>query len=311
MGARKRVVKFTSTKMVDALDEWIATMQSKVAVGLMSMSTIKTYTYGVKGFIGWAEDHDVSSVMNDVTVRNLNDYLAHIAQSKSTGTAKTQWAGLLAFWKWAHQEKFIDVDVMVDVNKPDHKARVIPGIPDHDIKAMLSTCETDSFKGVRDVAIMRLLLSTGMRRQELATITMDNLHMREGWLLVTGKGGYQRTPSITNETARALRTYLRYRSQHPHANSPYLFIGNMGPLSGNGVEHMLRRRAIKANVHGVNAHAWRHTWAGQWMEKGGSEIGLMAQGGWRTRSMIDRYTAHNRDRNAMAEARTLDIGGNI
>jgi integrase len=97
---------------------------------------------------------------------------------------------------------------------------------------------------------------------------------------------------LCGATARAYVAYLRVRRSHQYSHLPNLWLGtrNRGPLTGSGLYRMLKRRSSQAGYDpDVTPHMWRHTFANDWLEGGGSEGDLMRLMGWTDRSMLDLY----------------------
>jgi integrase len=74
---------------------------------------------------------------------------------------------------------------------------------------------------------------------------------------------------------------------------------------------LLERLGQRAGIENVHAHRFRHAAADDWLRRGGSEDGLMSQMGWRSRSMIQRYAAANRQDRAREEHRKLAPGERV
>lgn len=155
------------------------------------------------------------------------------------------------------------------------------------------------FENVRAHAIIRMLIE-GVRREELAQMETgdlpENLIASPFVRVVPLKGARAssqgRLVPLSLVTARALAAYLRVRRSHRYANLPALWLGsrNRGPMTASGVYQMLHRRAPQAGYAPiVRPHQFRHTFANDWLEGGGSEGDLMRLMGWKTRSMVDRY----------------------
>jgi integrase len=89
--------------------------------------------------------------------------------------------------------------------------------------------------------------------------------------------------------SKAIDAYLRVRASHQFADSPRVWIGSQGPLTGDGIRALLGRRGTQAGVPGLHAHQFRHTAAHDWLANGGQEGELMKIMGWRARQMVDRY----------------------
>jgi len=86
-----------------------------------------------------------------------------------------------------------------------------------------------------------------------------------------------------------------------------LWLSSTGRLTYTGMRHTLGARAEAAGVIGFHAHRLRHTAAVRWLAAGGSEGGLMAQAGWQSREMVDRYVSVARETLAGEEFNRLGL----
>src|SRR4029077_9639030 len=111
------------------------------------------------------------------------------------------------------------------------------------------------------------------------------------------------------QCARALDRYIRARRKHPKAHTEALFLGGGGQTLGyHGLDRALKSRAKAAGVQRFTLHRLRHCAAQRWLDAGGSEQGAMSVFGWRSRSMLDRYTRASAADRAVAESRQLELG---
>jgi integrase/recombinase XerD len=155
------------------------------------------------------------------------------------------------------------------------------------------------FETARDHAIIRILRSEGIRREELLSMAMHTLPAdvirNPVFRLVPLKGaravGEGRLVVLAPASARALAIYLRARREHPLAGSDWVWLGTRkrGRFSNTGIRKMLIRRAEQAGYAGVTPHQFRHTFSDAWLKSGGSEGDLMRLNGWKSRQMVDRY----------------------
>ena len=111
-------------------------------------------------------------------------------------------------------------------------------------------------------AMIALLLFAGLRRSEVAAITLDDLDLENGQLLVRGKGAKQRVVPLASTVMQAIRDYLPCR---PQTESDHLFVSRIGgrPIAGRVTNRMLTRLLEKAGIgqHGITPHALRRTFA--------------------------------------------------
>jgi integrase/recombinase XerD len=166
------------------------------------------------------------------------------------------------------------------------------------------------FADARDHALIRFPCE-GVRRTEAVELSVTDLPpdlIAQPFVRVTPIKGARvheegRLVPLSAATARAMIVYLRFWRRHKYAESPQLWLGlrNHGPMNGWGLYRMLQRRAAQAGYDpDVHPHQFRHTFANDWLDKGGSEGDLMRLMGWSSRSMLDRYGAD------MAERRAID-----
>ena len=118
-------------------------------------------------------------------------------------------------------------------------------------------------------ALIVLLLTTGIRRSEAAAITLDDLDLEKGLLLVRGKGDMERVVPLADEAVAALRAYLAHRVP---TESRGLFVSARGghPVHHRTIARMIRSVIRKAELQGrgISPHKFRHTFATQLIRRG-------------------------------------------
>jgi len=144
------------------------------------------------------------------------------------------------------------------------------GVPLPKVAQRLPMCLTqEQTQGLLDAAhtpwhraMVALLLFAGLRRSEVAAITLDDLDLENGQLLVRGKGAKQRVVPLMSVVVEAIREYLTCR---PQGGSGHLFVSRVGarPLAGRVVNSMLKQVLMEAGLdrEGITPHRLRHTFA--------------------------------------------------
>lgn len=125
----------------------------------------------------------------------------------------------------------------------------------------------DNSKHIRDLAIIELLISTGIRVGELVHLNIDDINFHERECIVFGKGESQRPVYFDARTKIHLIKYINSR----HDNNPALFVTLNKPhnrLGIGGVETRLRKLGKKLNINKVHPHKFRRTLATNAIDKG-------------------------------------------
>ena len=257
-----------------------------------SPQTLKCYTEAVSQLGHFLESKGMPTTLAGLTREHIESYIGDLVSRFKPATANNRYRALHSYFKWAVEEGEIKVSPMAHMRPPRIPEDPAPVLSDKQLKALLNACAGNSFDDRRDMAILSVLLDTGLRRAELAGLTLDDVDFDNDSMVVLGKGGRRRTVAFGRRAARDIDRYMRVRSTHPQAAyTDALWIGKRGRLTPSGVYQVVRDRAAQAGVEGVHPHLFRHSFAHSWLAAGGQESDLMRLAGWRSRAMLTRYAA--------------------
>ena len=242
----------------------------------------------------------------------MTTHLAGMLAGGTVGpvTAKMRHTSLRRFSAWLADERELDHDDLLGVRPPRIPVKVVQPLTDDELKRLIATCSSRSFTDMRDEAIMRLALETGMRAGEILALRVDDVDVVNGTAIVRkAKSGTGRLVGFSPMAARALDRYLRARRSHRLASTGTLFLGQRGQRLGyQGLRKRFGERAAEAGLEHFHFHRFRHTAAIRWLGRGGSERGLMSLAGWKDGAMLRRYAAAAAGEQAVEEARRLGLG---
>ena len=273
-----------------------------------SAQTVKSYGDGVRAYLRWCDQTGQPPILDRNAVRAfVTDLLDGGAEP---ATARSRQLAVRRFSQWLADEGEQDEDPLIGLRAPKLDQKKTDSLTDEQLAALFKVCAGRDLRDRRDEAILRMMAETGMRAGEVCGMTVADVDLPHGRLTVRrGKGGRARVVPISPQTARAIDRYLRVRRTHRLADTAALWLGDRGKeLAYYGLHKALKRRADMAGVGGFHPHLLRHTAASRWLAKGGSEGGLMAVAGWKSRDMLDRYTRSTAEDRAAEEARRLGLG---
>lgn len=277
-----------------------------------SPRTIAKYLEAGRFLVEFLHDRGMPSAVDAVRREHVEAFFEHKLLGSKATTVATQYQSLLQFFKFLLEEGEIATSPMANTSPPIIPQEDVPIVTDAELATLLKSCSGRDFAPVRDTAIIRLFVDTGLRLSELADLQVDDVDLDRGELATVRKGRRPRVVPYNPKAGQALERYLRARRKHPAAaTSPWLWLGTKGRMTGSGIQQMLRRRSTAAIGRRIHPHQLRHTKAHRWLSKGGSERGLMRIMDWRSPAMLGRYASISADQRAAAEQRRLAEGDDL
>ena len=200
----------------------------------------------------------------DIATNDIRCYLAK--QQEQRGLSKVTIDNLRriysSFFSWLEDEDYITKSPVRRIHKVRTDALVKEVLTDENIEVLRDSCQE-----IRDVALIDLLLSTGMRVGELVKINREDIDFQERQCVVFGKGNKEREVYFNARTKIHLKKYLEQRTD----SNPALFVSLKEPhtrLTISGVEVRLRQLGKNVNIHKVHPHKFRRTLATMAIDKG-------------------------------------------
>ena len=199
----------------------------------------------------------------------LVDVKQWLASTPSTVVRRKRGQAVRAFGKWAAQHGYDIFPWWTQVPLAKESQRPQETAVEADYKAALLRAKT-----IRDKALIEVMWSCGLRRSEIARLSVEDVNLTEGFLVIRqSKTGKPRIAPLSPSARQAVRRLLRERPG-----------GSVFEMSTNAIRLCLQR------LNAPCAHAWRRGWAVQSLRNGISETSIRAVAGWSNGAMVARYT---------------------
>jgi len=226
--------------------------------------TMKAYARDLRRFREFLAERYPGVDSPDQVRREMVVQFALSLKGAAPLTVRRKLAGLSSFYCFLQDTGQAGINPARGVPLPK-VAQVLPAcLSEKQTSALLAAAHTPWHR-----AMLALLLFVGLRRSEITAITLDDLDLENGQLLVRGKGAKQRVVPLTAPVVRAIREYLACR---PEAESNDLFVSRIGghPINGRVVGRMLSHilRNAVLGQDGITPHRLRHTFATRLIRSG-------------------------------------------
>ena len=169
---------------------------------------------------------------------------------------------LSSFFSWLEDEEYIIKSPVRRIHKVKTVSRIKETYSDEDLEKMRDRCEE-----LRDLAMIDMLASTGMRVGEMVLLNRADINFSERECVVFGKGGKERIVYFDAKAKLHLQEYLDSRTD----DNPALFVTLRTPherIQIGGIEHRLREMGKRLNIPKVYPHKFRRTLATMAIDKG-------------------------------------------
>ena len=206
----------------------------------------------------------IGKAAQQITTEDLRAYLiTYQSQHKTSRVTIDNIRRILSsFFSWLEDEDYIVKSPVRRIHKVKTAKIIKETYTDEALELM-----RDNAPSLRDLAIIDLLASSGMRVGELVTLNRDDINFAERECVVFGKGDKERLVYFDARTKIHLQNYLADRDD----NNSALFVSLKFPhdrLQIGGVEAMLRGLGRQLNLTKVHPHKFRRTLATSAIDKG-------------------------------------------
>lgn len=231
--------------------------------------TIINYGKDLKIFLKFLEENKINNYnkINYQLIRKFLEYLYDENYEKKTIARHI--SSLRSFFKYLLKENIIKENPMILISNPKLDKKLPKYLYYEQIEQILSIPDRSTPLGMRDLTILELLYSTGVRVSELVNIKIEDIDFNERTIKILGKGNKERIVLYSKVLSNYLKDYLEKRNTF-NPNHSYLFINKFGnKLTDRGVRLIIDNILKKGMVDfHISPHMIRHTFATHLLDNG-------------------------------------------
>jgi integrase/recombinase XerD len=241
----------------------------------LSLKTLKAYKIDLNQFSLFIEDNEYPQDICLIDKVIVRAFIQSISGWKSK-TIKRKIATTKALFNFLEFDDLIEINPFRKIKIRIKETRVLPTVMDvSEIKCLLTSAyksklginkvHTYCFKEkLRDLAVIELLFTTGIRVSELVGLKVDHVDLKTGYIKVRGKGNKERMIQVCNrEALKSMREYYSIFRIEIKASEGCFFINRLNrQLSDQSVRFMVKKYADLAGIKKrITPHVFRHSFA--------------------------------------------------
>ena len=239
----------------------------------LSSNTINAYMtdlYQYEEFMVTYEKYDDE---RDITREDVEKYIQSLKRKKlSKQTISRKVIAIKEFHKYLYKENITRENVAENIDTPKADKKLPQVLSIDEISKMINSIDGDDPLSLRNRAMMEVLYSSGLRISELLALTNEQVHYREQYLTITGKGDKERIVPLGDYALKALKNYMGEArdSLLNGKKSNLLFFNYKGDMmSRQGFFKYIKKLALDNGItKEISPHTIRHSFATHLLENG-------------------------------------------
>ena len=253
--------------VLNSYQSWMMREKAYVA------STISKHIQVAERFLEHSFSIEVAAKVDSILPSHILDFVHSLHARHSVSTVRTMLSALRTFLRFLFLRNFIvrDLRGVIPAVACPSQASLPQTLQNAEVCRLLNSCDRRRKRGRRDYAILLLMLRLGLRRSDVAALTLEDIDWNCGELLVSGKNQREERLPLPDEVGKAIANYLRY--VRPLTAQRQVFIALIAPfhaLNAKSVSAVVKTACERAGLGNGAGVRLRHTAASQMLNAGAS-----------------------------------------
>ena len=267
----------------EALEDYLYYIR---AVDQKSLATIRSYESDLKEYLTYLKEHDIM-IVEDITYPDIQSFLGELSSPvqeegkpliRKTSSLNRMITSIHMFHRYITMSYPHILDPSTHIRGRKKNIQLPLYFNPQDITKLLDSFD-QSDQGIFQKALLELLYGCGLRVSEVCSLTLNQIHLDQGFLRVIGKGDKERMIPMHERSIHALRDYLELVRVHwEKKRSPYVFLNRLGhPLTRQFVHTMIKDKLKEQQLdERLSAHSFRHSFASHLLD-GGADLRVVQE----------------------------------
>ncbi len=228
-----------------------------------AINTQQAYQRDLQQLLSFANQQGINSWM-DLSSDHLNLLVMKMRHANSSGrTIRRHLSSIRGFLAYLVNQSYLPSNCALGLQPPKVNQN-LPKTLDYDQLTLMLSPRSNSLPELRDVAIIEVIYSCGLRVSELVSLDVNDIDAEQGFLKVMGKGGKMRHTPLGESAQKAIGHYL----QKSGITQGALFLNNrQARISVRAIQEMIKKRALEVGIKiNVHPHILRHAAATHFLQ---------------------------------------------
>ncbi|MBN2123191.1 MAG: tyrosine recombinase XerC [Deltaproteobacteria bacterium] len=275
-----------------------------------SEHTVRNYRVDLRHFLEFLEGRETSSGQDTVEsdlesldFRTFRDYLGSIYGNYRRSTVARKLSAVRSFFRFAEKRGVIRSNPAADISSPKLEKYIPNYLPVDEMFRLLEAPDKGKPLGMRDLAILEVLYSCGIRVSELAGLNVSSIDFDQRLVRVLGKGNKERVVPIGRSALKAVRGYinatlpLRRKAERDPQGVPLFLNFRGGRLTSRSIHKVVKKYGKESGLMTeISPHSLRHTFATHLLDGGADLRSVQEMLGHVSLSTTQKYTHVSLDR---------------
>ena len=239
-----------------------------------SANTLEAYQHDLQYLLDYCEKE--SKMPTDLQLEDLEHFAATIHEHGVGPTSQARiLSGVRSFYRFLLLDGYIENDPTELLESPRLGEHLPEVLSTKEVDQLEASIDLSKNEGQRNLAIIEVLFSCGLRVSELVNLKLSDLYLQEGYIRVVGKGNKERLVPISEKAIRELGNWFYDRNEMviKPGEQDYVFLNRRGAhLTRTMILIMIKRQAVEAGIKKtISPHTLRHSFATALLE-GGADL---------------------------------------